>query len=512
MFLKFVVSASGGLREPNHGLVFDPVLSTEKGCVMKVNSITNGRSILGAGLSVLISSLLIPAIVSAATFTWDGGGAPDVLWTTGTNWVGDAAPASANTTDIVFTTPASGSLTTVINGNTTVRSIAFTSGVTGDENRIRLDVLGSGSSPGRVLNFAADSGNASITVAAGATAPITFGLFEGAAVRGSMTLGSDLDIVHNGSGTLFLGRPISGAGRSLTKTGSGTMVLKAAMTYTGTLELGAGQPLASGSSLSIGGGSFDMAGYNLTTNTLAAFAITSGSIFSSNNNAGVSSTVTAATYSLSGGTVGGGIGPFALGAGTMTVSGSTTLNAPAAAGVININSGTLTLGSSGSFTGATAAIAVASGASLDAVTPGGFSLVSGQTLGGAGTIVGDLFFDSGSKIAFSTSNTLTISSGTASFAAGFGIDDLVGLDGNTVAENTYTLLAGTVDPLNLDNVGFANRVSIGGGKEAYFAAGSLQVLVVPEPALGGIAACLAAAGLARRLRKGCPSLMGHQQF
>jgi len=286
------------------------------------------------------------------------------------------------------------------------------------------------------------------------------------------------------------------------------------MTYTGTtsvnggtLELGAGQPLASGSSLSIGGGSFDMAGYNLTTNALAAFAITSGSIFSST----VSSTLTAATYSLSGGTVGGGIGPFALGAGTMTVSGSTTLNAPAAAGVININSGTLTLGSSGSFTGATAAIAVASGASLDAVTPGGFSLLSGQTLGGAGTIVGDLFFDSGSKIAFSTSNTLTISSGTASFAAGFGIDDLVGLDGNTVAENTYTLLAGTVDPLNLDNVGFANRVSIGGGKEAYFAVGSLQVLVVPEPALGGIAACLAAAGLARRLRKGCPSLMGHQQ-
>ncbi len=478
---------------------------------MKFYSITSGRSILGAGVPLLISSLLIPATVSAATFSWDGVGTPNNLWTTGTNWVGDAAPASANTTDIVFTTPATGGLTTGIGVATTVRSITFTSGVTGDDNRIRLDNIGGGSNQGRALTFAADSGNASITVAAGATAPITLG----PTTFGSMTLGSDLDIVHNGSGTLFLGRPISGAGRSLTKTGSGTMALEAAMTYTGTtsvnggtLELGVGQPLASGSSLSIGGGSFDMKGSSQTTKALAAFAITSGSIFSST----VSSTLTAATYSLSGGTVGGGIGPFALGAGTMTVSGSTTLNAPAAAGVININSGTLTLGSSGSFTGATAAIAVASGASLDAVTPGGFSLVSGQTLGGAGTIVGDLLFGSGSKIAFSTSNTLTISSGTASFAAGFGIDDLVGLDGNTVAENTYTLLAGTVDPLNLDNVGFANRVSIGGGKEAYFAVGSLQVLVVPEPALGGIAACLAAAGLARRLRKGCPSLMGHQQF
>ncbi len=476
---------------------------------MKFYSITSGRSILGAGVPLLISSLLIPATVSAATFSWDGVGTPNNLWTTGTNWVGDAAPASANTTDIVFTTPATGGLTTGIGVATTVRSITFTSGVTGDDNRIRLDNIGGGSNQGRALTFAADSGNASITVAAGATAPITLGPTN----FGSMTLGSDLDIVHNGSGTLLFSRSISGAGRSLTKTGSGTMVLGVAMTYTGTtsvnggtLELGA--RLASGSSLSIGGGSFDMKGSSQTTKALAAFAITSGSIFSST----VSSTLTAATYSLSGGTVGGGIGPFALGAGTMTVSGSTTLNAPAAAGVININSGTLTLGSSGSFTGATAAIAVASGASLDAVTPGGFSLVSGQTLGGAGTIVGDLLFGSGSKIAFSTSNTLTISSGTASFAAGFGIDDLVGLDGNTVAENTYTLLAGTVDPLNLDNVGFANRVSIGGGKEAYFAAGSLQVLVVPEPALGGIAACLAAAGLARRLRKGCPSLMGHQQF
>ena len=66
-----------------------------------------------------------------------------------------------------------------------------------------------------------------------------------------------------------------------------------------------------------------------------------------------------------------------------------------------------------------------------------------------------------------------------------------------VNQGTYTLLGGTanIDLTGALNVGFAQRVGIGGGKEAYFQQGSLQVIVVPEPA--GIALLASAAtGLA----------------
>lgn len=65
---------------------------------------------------------------------------------------------------------------------------------------------------------------------------------------------------------------------------------------------------------------------------------------------------------------------------------------------------------------------------------------------------------------------------------GFGISDLVGLD-SFVALATYTLIDGTAtfNFANVSNFGAANAVSIGGGKSAYLQAGSLQVVVVPEP-------------------------------
>ena len=149
-------------------------------------------------------------------------------------------------------------------------------------------------------------------------------------------------------------------------------------------------------------------------------------------------------------------------------------------------------------------IDIASGAIFDVSAVTSYSLGNGQRLAGAGSITGDLEFGAGSTLTFSTTDTLTASSGTISFASGFGIADLFGLDGTVVSEGTYTLIPGTVDLTGMDNVGLANRVSIGGGKEAYFASGSLNVVVVPEPATLALAACglgLATWHLARR-RKG----------
>jgi len=132
-------------------------------------------------------------------------------------------------------------------------------------------------------------------------------------------------------------------------------------------------------------------------------------------------------------------------------------------------------------------LSIAAGATLDLSALGsGLTLGSGQSLGGAGSILGSLLFDSGSSLVFSTTETLTFSGGTASFFAGtpgsrFGIDDLVGISSSTPLD-TYTLISGTVDLTNLDNVGPGNAFNLGNGVSAYFQQGSLQVTVVPEPA------------------------------
>jgi autotransporter-associated beta strand protein len=179
------------------------------------------------------------------------------------------------------------------------------------------------------------------------------------------------------------------------------------------------------------------------------------------------------------------------GTGTLTLSGANNYS-----GATTVSAGTLKLDVAGAV-GGSSGLSIASGASLDlSAIGGGLTLGSGQSLGGAGSILGDLVFGDGSKLVFSTTDTLAMSGGTASFFAGtpgsqFGIDDLIGITSSTPL-GAYTLISGTVDTANLDNLGSANAFNLGSGVSAYFQQGSLQVVVVPEP--GTLA--LAAAGLA----------------
>jgi autotransporter-associated beta strand protein len=194
----------------------------------------------------------------------------------------------------------------------------------------------------------------------------------------------------------------------------------------------------------------------------------------------------------------GGLGLTKTGLGTLTLGGANTY-----AGTTSILAGTLALGPSASL--ATAVIGVSSGATFDVSALSGFTLASGQRLGGAGGILGSLSFGSGSKLAFSTTDTLTVASGTVSFFAGtpgsqFGIDDLIGLDATT-PQGSYTLISGSVDPANLDNVGSGAAYSLGDGRSAYFESGGLSVVVVPEPGswvLVGLGVAAVAVGRLRR--------------
>ncbi|WP_372796520.1 beta strand repeat-containing protein [Pontiella sp.] len=181
-------------------------------------------------------------------------------------------------------------------------------------------------------------------------------------------------------------------------------------------------------------------------------------------------------------TIEGDSGTVILGNAANTYSGA--INLAAATSRLSLAS----LGSGATISGdAGATLTLLGDIDLDTVNSfaGTTTVGSGGSIAGSGSLAGDLVIDAGGKITFSTTETLTVA-GTITLDNTFGIDDLIGLDGTTVAEDTYTLIANGSDFSNIENWGIENAADIGGGKSAYFQEGSLQVVVIPEPATLGM--------------------------
>ena len=169
-----------------------------------------------------------------------------------------------------------------------------------------------------------------------------------------------------------------------------------------------------------------------------------------------------------------------------SAGGGLTLNDTAA------TKGTLTLSGESTYTGAT-------------LVSAGTLLVNGQlgntavtvdgsaTVGGTGSLGGSLAFAGTSNLRVVNFNDPLAVAGTVTFGSGFGIDNLLGINWDSLDLHTaYTVLTttqsfGTGD---IANFGYDNRVTVGSlGREAYFQNGSLQVIVIPEPSaalLGGL--------------------------
>jgi len=324
-------------------------------------------------------------------------------------------------------------------------------------------------------------------------------------LTGSFTLGAGRTItaatgtsstIAVTSGTVSFAGAFAGSG-NLDKAGAGRLsVSNANSGYTGTFTISAGTLEVTAASV------FANATLTQTGGTLllapqgggdVAIPEIGGSGGSVTIDAGANAVFGGASSRSYGGQINGQGGLKKQGAGTLTLNGNNPF-----AGPTRVEAGSLRLGAGGSLPG-TPSIGVESGAFFDVSARAGFALGPGQRLGGRGTVIGDLQFASGSQLAFDPTGPTLIGSGTVSFAAGFGIGSIFGLNSG-VAQGTYTLLdetaGGVIDLTNLANVGAANAFDLGGGTSAYFQQGSLQVVVVPEPSayfLCGLG--LAAAGV-----------------
>lgn len=139
------------------------------------------------------------------------------------------------------------------------------------------------------------------------------------------------------------------------------------------------------------------------------------------------------------------------------------------------------------------------------------SVASGAFVGGDGTIGGNLALATGALFAFDAGSTLDLV-GALSLDPTFGVNSLVSASGGAVdwanvANSTYTLMNTTFgfNTNTISNFGEANKqTGLAGGKSAYFeqGTGSLQLVVVPEPATLALAACgVGLAGLAAWRRR-----------
>jgi autotransporter-associated beta strand protein len=322
-----------------------------------------------------------------------------------------------------------------------------------------------------------------------------------------------------GSGTLVLQGDVSGLGTNrLVKTGTGTLVVDGPISAGGLRVGSSGSSPTNGGSVVLGqASSVGSTTLQLNYGTLSTSA--NGGIVTTQGLSVGGRTGAVATLGGSEPMTFNGQSSFFRGTGTsgalrLDVNNETTLGGGFAATSGGGTATGITIGGAGKLTlsgdGSALVDALTLQDSLELVidgSVGGSITVGGANLiGGNGTIGGSLSLLDGAGFIFNPASTLTVNGASVTFE-NFGVLDLVGFSA-AVPDGTYTLIDGlaTVSTANLQNLGLANAVDLGGGRSAYFETGSLVLKVVPEPSsvvLAGLGGLLAAGYAARRrLRQG----------
>ncbi len=177
-------------------------------------------------------------------------------------------------------------------------------------------------------------------------------------------------------------------------------------------------------------------------------------------------------------TIVGDTGTVVLGGAANTFSGNLILqDADSRVDIASIGAGAIISGD------VSASVDVIGAASFDgANTFGGtIRVLDGGSIGGNGSLAGDLILAAGAGFIFDEASTLDVS-GTLLIDSTFGVDDILGLSSST-AEGVYTLINNGGNFSGIENFGEENAYTGIDGIEAYFQNGSLQLVVtaVPEP-------------------------------
>jgi autotransporter-associated beta strand protein len=367
-----------------------------------------------------------------------------------------------------------------------------------------------------IINSSANLGNVAgaLTINAG-----TLEIATGFTTDRVISLGDVASTFQIDPGVTFtVSSSISGTG-ALNKTGSGTMALNGANTYSGgtvvsagTLRINSNERIANTSDLTVAGGTFNVQTFS---ETVANVTLSSGSI--TGTGAG---TLTASTFTLESGSAsailaGSGATMTKTTAGTVTLTGANTFT-----GATTIDGGTLTASaSSGSALGATSSVTVNSGGTLllgannqinntATITLAGGTLDKGNFSEGSASTpgVGPLTLTaSGSQIDFGsgTVGVLTFASFTpGSFT--LTINNWTGTPGGVGSGSTDRLIFNSDQSANLSSfafTGFAGAMEFDLGNGYYEIT---PLTAVPEPSTyfaAGLALALVVFQQARRFRR-----------
>ncbi|MEI6713394.1 MAG: autotransporter-associated beta strand repeat-containing protein, partial [Verrucomicrobiota bacterium] len=273
-------------------------------------------------------------------------------------------------------------------------------------------------------------------------------LSGGGVLGGDVSLGAAvLTVGGDGSSTTYAGA-ITGGG-SLTKTGTGRLIISGSNGFTGlttvsagTLVLGSGNALAGGGSVTFGGGTLQLGTSGATFSNAITSSGASMILLDSNANSGTLSGVIDATNT----------GGFTkLGSGVVTLSGSNGFT-----GITTVSAGTLALGNNNALAGG------------GSVTFGGGTL----QLGTSGATYSNAITSSGASVILLDSNA---SSGTLS-----GVIDATNTGGFTKLGSGVVTLSGSngftgITTVSAGTLALGNNNALAGGGSVTFGGGTLQL-------------------------------------